>query len=74
MLLEGCHLDSEKEAVVMAAAHSSWREPDVARALRTTYRAGLGKMAMGGQSHYKAFVAEQELDGDETIEDDDGDP
>ncbi|CAK0791003.1 unnamed protein product [Prorocentrum cordatum] len=58
----------------MAAAHGSWREPDVARALRATYRAGLGKMAMGGRSHHKAFVAEQELDGDETIDDDDGDP
>eukprot|EP00959_Pyramimonas_sp_CCMP1952_P354508 7426301-Pyramimonas_sp.AAC.1 len=58
----------------MAAAHGSWREPDVARAPRTTYRAGLGKMATGGQGHHKAFVAEQEIDGDGTIEDDDGDP
>ena len=52
----------------MAAAHGSWREADIARALRTTYRSGLGKMSNSG--HHKVFVAE-ELDEDTIAEDDD---
>ena len=56
----------------MAAAQGSWREADVARALRSTYRTGLGKLSRS--SHHRVYVAEQVDVPESPVDDEEDDP
>ena len=60
MLLHGADLDTDRQAIVLAASKQSYKEADIATALQTTFKENLYKMSRKGQKG--AFVAERDMD------------